>query len=234
MRLLAVLALVATFLLAPAGTACACSCASLTPKEAVKDSVAVFTGTVQAVRRLPGSLSGPPPPFVVTFAVDQVYKGGRAATVEVATNADSAACGYDFAKGARYLVFASPVADDGGMFPTHPGTSLSSSLCSGNVKLEAGSSGPLRRGDEAGSPDAFGRSVTTELLAALGTPAPPVMSSPVAQAASPVAADEHASVPAAGSSPGGPPWGLIGGAVAATVLMVALAVGLARLLARRR
>ncbi|MFE3447641.1 hypothetical protein ACFXJ8_01795 [Nonomuraea sp. NPDC059194] len=215
MRLLAALALLAALVLAPAGTACACSCATLKPKEAVKGAAAVFIGTVKAVRRLPGSPLGPRPPYVVTFAVDQVYKGDRVATVELATNADSASCGYDFTAGARYLVFAASGARDSGLFATDPGTALYSSLCSGNVELKPGSSGPLRRGDEVGSP------VSKELLAALGAPTRPT-AAPTTTPVSPEDAND--------SSLGGLPWGPIaGGAVAAA----ALAAGLAGLLRRR-
>ncbi|WP_431893830.1 hypothetical protein [Nonomuraea sp. bgisy101] len=125
-------------------------------------------------------------------------------------------------------MFASSGAAASGLFATDPGTSLYSSLCEGNLELRPGT-GPLRRGDEAGSPGALGQSVSKDLLAALGTPAAPV---PVSPEASQETGD--VSPMAAGSSPGGPSWGPIaGGAVAAAVLLAGLAAGPARR-ARRR
>ncbi|GAA3317142.1 hypothetical protein [Nonomuraea dietziae] len=231
MRLLAFLAVLAAFLLVPARAACACSCAPFEPRTAVGDATSVFTGTVTGLRQLPGSPLGPTPPFVVTFSVDQVYRGERQATVEVATNADSASCGYRFTRGARYLVFASDGPMGSGLFSTDPGTGLYSSLCSGNVALRPGS-GPLRRGDEAASPEGSGRSLTKELLTVLGRPAPagspsePPASSPTASpTASPAASPAMAPAASPAASPavspaaaetgreGGQVWGpVMGGA----------------------
>ncbi|MEU7899459.1 hypothetical protein AB0B45_42235 [Nonomuraea sp. NPDC049152] len=222
MRLLAALALIAAIVLVPAGTACACDCVAFVPKEGMERAAAVFTGTVKDTRRPTGSPLGPPPPYVVTFVVDQVYKGERVATVEVATNADEASCGYRFAVGARYLVFASSGPRESGLFSTDPGTSLYSSLCAGNVALRPGS-GPLRRGDEAAAPGFAGQPITKELLATLGTPtpAPSAMSPESGPPLTPVAASSHGA---------GLPWGPItGGAVVASG-----AGALAWLLLRRR
>ncbi|MFB9525308.1 hypothetical protein [Nonomuraea roseola] len=244
MRLLAFLAVLAGFLLVPAGAACACSCAPFEPRAAVGDAASVFTGTVTGLRQLPGSPLGPRPPFVVTFAVDQVYRGERQATVEVATNADSASCGYRFAQGARYLVFASDGPMGSGLFSIDPGTTLHSSLCSGNVALRPGS-GPLRRGDEAVSPEGSEQSLTKELLTVLGRPAPavspsePPASSPaVSPAGSPAGspAVSPAVSPAAAEAgrEGGQVWGPVMSGAALLAGAAAVAWLSARVTARRR
>ncbi|GAA2643950.1 hypothetical protein [Nonomuraea recticatena] len=241
MRLLAFLAVLAGFLLVPAGAACACSCAPFEPRTAVGDAASVFTGTVTGLRQLPGSPLGPRPPFVVTFAVDQVYRGERQATAEVATNADSASCGYRFTRGTRYLVFASDGPMGSGLFSTDPGTRLYSSLCSGNVVLRPGS-GPLRRGDEAGSPKGSERSLTKELLTVLGRPTPAgelPASSPAASVAASVAVAPAASPavsPAAAEAgrEGGQVWGPVMSGAALLAAAAAVAWLSARLTARRR
>lgn len=249
MRLLAFLAVLAGFLLVPAGAACACSCAPFEPRTAVGDAASVFTGTVTGLRQLHGSPLGPTAPFVVTFAVDQVYRGERQATVEVATNADSASCGYRFTRGARYLVFASDGPMGSGLFSADPGTRLYSSLCSGNVALRPGS-GPLRRGDEAASPEFAGQSLTKELLTVLGRPSPaselpassPTASPTVAPAVAPAVAPTVAPAASPTVSPaaaeagreGGQVWGPVMSGAALLAGAAAVAWLSARLTARRR
>ncbi|MFC7640038.1 hypothetical protein ACFQX6_02555 [Streptosporangium lutulentum] len=141
-RLLVILLLVtATLMIAP-GTACACSCAPLSAEQ-VKESAAVFTGTMTAARKLDGDPLGPTPPVVYTFRADQVYKGKASAEFEVATNADEAACGYRFTAGSRYLVFAS--AGESGLFAVDPGVALHTSLCAGNRMVRPGGALCARR-----------------------------------------------------------------------------------------
>ncbi|TDD50852.1 hypothetical protein E1286_11685 [Nonomuraea terrae] len=86
---------------------------------------------------------------------DHVYKGERKAEFEVFTKAQGAACGYEFVKGARYLVFAGAQS-----------SGLSTTLCSGNRLLPAGDR-PLRLSDRTQGVEPL----TRELIAALGTPA---------------------------------------------------------------
>ncbi|MEV5891494.1 hypothetical protein [Nonomuraea fuscirosea] len=88
------------------------------------------------------------------FHGDHIYKGAPNAEFEVFTRAQGAACGYEFVKGARYLVFAR--SRDSG---------LSTTLCSGNRLLPAGDH-PLRFSDHA---QGMGP-LTPELITALGTP----------------------------------------------------------------
>ncbi|MFI6458176.1 hypothetical protein ACIBF6_42340 [Streptosporangium amethystogenes] len=186
-RLLVVLLLLAGALVIAPGTACACSCALLEPAEQVKGAAAVFTGTVVAARRVGGDPLGTPPPVVYTFRADQIYKGKASAEFEVATNADSAACGYNFVTGSRYLVFAA--TGRSGLLTADPGVALNTSLCAGNLLVGPGDAA-LRAGD--GLPS--GESLGAELVTALGTATPPpATSSPTAVA-----------TPAPDASGGGP------------------------------
>ncbi|MFD0891410.1 hypothetical protein ACFQ08_43255, partial [Streptosporangium algeriense] len=138
-RLVTVLLLLAVAVVALPGTACACSCAPLKPAEQVGNASVVFTGTVLASRPAKTG-SSVPAPVVYTFKADQVYKGQALTEYQVTTNADSAACGYNFEQGARYLVFAS--SRESGMIPTEPGLPLHTALCDGDQRVRAGA-GPL-------------------------------------------------------------------------------------------
>lgn len=120
----AVLGLLVTLVAVPAGTAFACSCAPFEAKRAVGEADTVLLGTAVDVRA-PGALGDD----VVTARVraDHVYKGradAGAAELEVVTASDSAACGYPFERGARYLLFAN--AEEG---------RLATTLCSGNIEV---------------------------------------------------------------------------------------------------
>ncbi|GGO62686.1 hypothetical protein [Nonomuraea cavernae] len=125
-------------------------------------AAAVFTGTVMAARRVEGDPLDPPPPVVYTFRADHIYKGKSSAEFEVATNADSAACGYDFVIGSRYLVFAT--ISESGLLAVDPGVALNTSLCAGNLLISPGDA-PLGTG--GGLPS--GEPLTVELITALGT-----------------------------------------------------------------
>ncbi len=154
-RIIAVFALMAAFLVTVAGAAHACSCRDLPPKERVRDSAAVFTATATAVRVDEEMLGGGK--VTATLRADHVYKGDPGAEFEVVTRAQGAACGYEFAEGERYLLFAR-AADSG----------LTTSLCSGNRRLPPGDS-PLSLSDET-----YGMGeLTAELITALGTPRAP-------------------------------------------------------------
>lgn len=205
-RLLVVLLLLTGVLAITPGTACACSCAVLEPAEQVKEAAAVFTGTVVAARRAEGGDPlGPPPPVVYTFRADQLYKGQASAEFEVATNADSAACGYDFVTGSRYLVFAAE--GKSGLFAVDPGVALHTSLCAGNLLVGPGADA-LRAGDVLPS----GEALTAELVTALGRATPP----PADVTATPVPG-------ASGTGGGGPVpiWIYAGVAVAGAGLVFA-------------
>src|SRR5262245_4866824 len=82
-----------------------CSCA-LPPTfaEAFQGSDAIFLGEVTAVES-----AGPeyyPGMVWVQFRVDRSWKGDPSATTRLLTSASSASCGFPFAVGSRYLVYA--------------------------------------------------------------------------------------------------------------------------------
>ncbi|GAA3067936.1 hypothetical protein [Streptosporangium carneum] len=218
-RLLTVLALLAATVVLTPGTACACSCVPLKPAEQVTKAAAVFTGTVVASRPGKGEPMGPTPPVVYTLRADQVYKGEPAAEYQVATNADSAACGYTFAIGSRYLVFASD--GDSGLFAVDPGVPLHTALCDGNLQVRPGE-GPLRAQDGILKDEPL----SAELLSALGDatrPRPaasPAPSTPAPSTPAPLPSAAPAS--SAGDSPAAPavPWVYAGGAVALLGLVI--------------
>jgi hypothetical protein len=214
LRLLALLALAASLLVGLSTAAHACSCADLSPAQAVEHADAVFTGTVTHVRAEEG-MAGP---RVHTFRADQVYKGLPAERFTVASSADSASCGYAFERGGRYLVFAasSPTG------PVAEGVELSSTLCSGNVPVDPGT-GPLRPGDEreAGHESLAGP-VDAGLVKALGTPLPPVAAGETFPVKEPLRAE-------GGTGAG---WGWIAGGAAAVLLLAGAFTAVA--LRRRR
>ncbi|GLX01378.1 hypothetical protein [Microtetraspora sp. NBRC 16547] len=229
-RLLAVLLLILGTVAFTPSTACACSCAPLKPSQQMKGSAAVFTGTVTAVRRVSGGDPlGPPPPLVYTFRADQIYKGAPSATYEIATNADSAACGVDFTVGSRYLVFAA--AGQSGLFDIDPGVRLHTSLCAGNREVRRGT-GPLRPKDGiVRNQDGYnGERLDSALLTALGkpkrAPAPTVTPSPTVTLTpgvtpsptvtlTPGASGASGGVPALAPAPAPAPAGIYTGAAGA-------------------
>lgn len=155
MRILAVFSLAASLSMVFAGTAQAragCSCATRAPQQYVGEAAAVFSATVTDVRVDEPMLDGGS--VTAELRADHVYKGARNAEFEVVTAAQGAACGYEFVKGARYLVFAG--ARDSRLVTT---------LCSGNLRLAAGDQ-PLRPSGKAQGMEPL----TPELINALGTP----------------------------------------------------------------
>jgi hypothetical protein len=182
LRLLTVVALVASVLVGTSTAACACSCVTFVPEEAVGRADAAFTGTVVNVHTGDARPRGPIPPTVYTFRADHVYKGSPAAEYVVAANVHSSSCGYTFEMGTRYLVFAT--TGDSGLGEEVRDVSLFSSLCAGNVPVKAGT-GPLRVGDErTTSHETLVSTVDADLITALGTPERvPEISSSVTQTA---------------------------------------------------
>ena len=83
----------------PLKPAYACSCvAPRPPLEARNEAQAVFSGTVSSVQ---SDASG----LLVTFDMDEIWKGPEGAQLTLATSGSSASCGYEFAQGERYLVY---------------------------------------------------------------------------------------------------------------------------------
>lgn len=97
MRLLTAFSFAAAFL--TAGIADACSCiAPPPPKKALAQSAAVFAGKVKSVKRVGTKLA-------VEIEISTTWKGTKGKTVTVETATNSAACGYAFKAGTKYLVY---------------------------------------------------------------------------------------------------------------------------------
>jgi hypothetical protein len=102
--------LVAGVLVAPAPPAWACSCAKI---DALEFADVAFVGRVTAISTVGAERR-------VEFAVESVRKGSAGSTLELTTSVSSASCGFDFATGRRYRVFA---------------RSGQTGLCSGNQEI---------------------------------------------------------------------------------------------------
>lgn len=94
----------------------ACSCViPAPPLEALEDSAAVFEGTVISVAKPSGIIQSSADPMQVTFQVGARWKGdlGNQVTVSTAQSGDS--CGFEFAEGERYMVYARGAEADGNL-----------------------------------------------------------------------------------------------------------------------
>ena len=106
--------LVLFLLLMPASRVDACSCGQIGPAcQSFWKTEAVFDATVEAIETTTRETAyeGISRPVldrehVVKLSVRQAWKGVQAGPLEVVTNAQSSACGYEFKVGKRYLVFA--------------------------------------------------------------------------------------------------------------------------------
>lgn len=107
----------------------ACSCAiSESATAEIENADAVFAGVVSTVDRPTGDTISSADPITVTFEVAQVWTGPNEQTLTVTTARDDASCGYHFAVGVAYLVYArSNPENEGGL--------LSVSLCSRTAPL---------------------------------------------------------------------------------------------------
>jgi len=109
-RITAALALAAVLLAVSAqlpSLAHACSCMPQNTRDALEGAVAVFEGHVVEVQ--------PPPEtdgtgqFTVRMKVVRAWKGIESEEAVVTTPANSATCGYNFAAGTSYLVYAGAI-----------------------------------------------------------------------------------------------------------------------------
>jgi hypothetical protein len=117
----------AVFLLAPlADQAHACSCPRPGPPcQAAWTADVVFSGIVRSIEPIEGDRPDQPfQPVRVKFDVDRGYLNAPSGVVEVATGGGN--CGYGFAAGKRYLVYASK----------QPPSGLSTSICSRTRPIE--------------------------------------------------------------------------------------------------
>ncbi len=100
------------FLFASTTTSLACSCmASLDPikqqvKASYKDAAAIFSGEIMEVT-LKDEYS-----LTVKIKVAKVWKGKFSKEIIITTNKDSSMCGYRFATGEKYLIYAHGDKDD--------------------------------------------------------------------------------------------------------------------------
>lgn len=107
-----VLAIILALALYPQTTS-ACSCAILeTPAEAFDSAAAVFTGRVTAIEGPSGCTISSAAPTRVTFQAYEVWKGPEQSVIEITTELMSVSCGYEFAIGQSYLVYAYGEEDD--------------------------------------------------------------------------------------------------------------------------
>jgi len=92
---------------APTSVACACSCAALDTDEAMRNSSAVFDGTVMATSPPTGGSSAELVEY--TIQVSRVYQGSVPAVVVVRSAVSSASCGAELA--GQVTVFAQGAID---------------------------------------------------------------------------------------------------------------------------
>ena len=120
----------AATLTAAAGSACACSCVGVTDDEALRNSAAVFVGTLLEVRPPTVMLSSTDPSRFV-FDVEAVYKGEVFSTQSIVSASDGASCGLELGVGDRAVVFATSgeYSPDAGEF--------GASLCGGTRRFGA-------------------------------------------------------------------------------------------------
>ncbi len=88
----------------------ACSCAATpSPRQALKEAKAVFVGEVvsKEVFEVKDEY-GVQPVVRVKFIVSRVWKGVEGTEVIVNTSGYNPACGFNFEKGKKYLVYAYP------------------------------------------------------------------------------------------------------------------------------
>lgn len=85
----------------------ACSCRPHPePCEAYWQAAAVFRGRVESIEYEPGTLPATRRPSTVTFTVLEPFRGVSGSTIAVWTAASGGTCGYRFAKGREYVVYA--------------------------------------------------------------------------------------------------------------------------------
>lgn len=185
-RHVAVLIFAATALIGSAKPCLACSCVKFTDEESFAEAEVVFTG--EAVdRRDPsaGSTSGSTAdPIFWTFDVSSTQKGHAGERQEISTSRDGASCGFAFALGRRYQVFAYPF-----------GGELRTGLCTGTRALEPGTAAYVPPGAPAPPPEAPSPSRSEPLLVPTRTPAATAQPSPETDLAT-GAGVEGSSIPA--------------------------------------
>lgn len=113
MMLCALLALSTLLMIRPAPVQ-ACSCAQPPPvQEELARKTAVFSGKVIKIEQpKQKQIKSSADPVSITFEVMTVWKGDLAQRTTVYTASSSASCGYGFAEGKEYIVFAYGTPDN--------------------------------------------------------------------------------------------------------------------------
>jgi len=110
-----VLAALLIWVLQANNPALACSCVGPTGLDILSSNAAVFAGKVTAIEYLEADTESSEPPILVTFEVNEVWKGPIRKTVTLRTIYNKYSCnGYFFKEGQLYLVAATAVTRDDG------------------------------------------------------------------------------------------------------------------------
>ncbi len=100
-------ALVALGLHLTAMPATACSCVESTPAQAFDRADLVFVGVATEMKVRSGLFGQSSiDPTTVVFTVNEVWKGPRQESITIKTVRSEVSCGFEFAIGVRYLVYA--------------------------------------------------------------------------------------------------------------------------------
>ena len=115
-RMTLLIPVIAALLLVHPELTYACKCATPgPPSEELSNSDLVFSGrvvSIQSIDGVDGAASDPEPEapdfgvYSIEFDVETVWKGTVLETMYVTTNRDSASCGFTFAEGTSYVVYA--------------------------------------------------------------------------------------------------------------------------------
>jgi hypothetical protein len=123
----AVLLGVLAAVVAPPSKAYACDCAGISTERALRQSTAVFRGTVLDKRSVGRRAEAR---IDIRFAVDAVYKGQVHQEQVVASPKQATACGLDPKVGSTWVIFAVDGIEGSG---NNAVQRLTTTLCSGNV-----------------------------------------------------------------------------------------------------
>ncbi|WP_235973639.1 hypothetical protein [Peribacillus faecalis] len=96
-------------------TSYACSCAEPGPvEEELERSAAVFRGEVKAVvdEKAGNAFQSSADRIAYIIKVDKIWKGIQETEVVVYSERDSASCGFNFAEGQEYLIYANQSGDE--------------------------------------------------------------------------------------------------------------------------
>jgi hypothetical protein len=118
----------------PVARVLACSCAQMTPAQALSNADVAFVGVVASLKdpNAGNPIVGTGDPIVYVFAVEAVAKGPAAKQITITSARDGASCGMTFALADKWRIYA--YADEAG--------GLATGICSGNELITANASLP--------------------------------------------------------------------------------------------